>query len=211
MRVSDLVSCRFAKDVAAGKPDELPDGQAKQRVHRELEPVLRRAILAPPVIQTASLLPLAWLRRRRQSRAQRLAFVCCSSSFALLAHRVTQAVDDFGVDPAFGGQNRLRGFGCGSRGREIERKESQGSERASEPSGTGLGLRDRAHNASNQLDAADNETEEVGQAHEAPAVLARVNTALASRGDVSVRGARSRKGGGEGGTGSGKRDGGLTW
>ena len=204
MRVSDLVSCRFAKDVAAGKPDELPDGQAKQRVHRELEPVLRRAILAPPVIQTASLLPLAWLRGRRQSRAQRLAFVCCSSSFALLAHRVTQAVDDFGVDPAFGGQNRLRGFGCGSRGREIECKESQGSERASEPSGTGLGLRDRAHNASNQLDAADNETEEVGQAHEAPAVLARVNTALASRGDVSVRGAGR-------GDGSGKRDGGLTW
>ena len=199
MRVSDLVSCRFAKDVAAGKPDELPDGQAKQRVHRELEPVLRRAILAPPVIQTAGLLPLAWLRRRRQSRAQRLAFVCCSSSFALLAHRVTQAVDDFGVDPAFGGQNRLRGFGCGSRGREIERKESQGPE----PSGTGLGLRDRAHNASNQLDAADNETEEVGQAHEAPAVLARVNTALASRGDVSVRGAGR-------GDGSGKRDGGLT-
>ena len=203
--MSDLVSCRFAKDVAAGKPDELPDGQAKQRVHRELKPVLRRAILAPPVIQAAGawLLPLAWLRRRRQSRAQRLAFVCCSSSFALLAHRVTQAVDDFGVDPAFGGQNRLRGFGCGSRGRARDRAQGEPRVRASErASGTGLGLRDRAHDASDQLDAADNETEEVGQAHEAAAVLARVNTALAIRGDVSVRAGR--------GGGHGKRDGGLT-
>ena len=138
--MSDLVSCRFAKDVAAGKPDELPDGQAKQRVHRELEPVLRRAILAPPVIQTASLLPLAWLRRRRQSRAQRLAFVCCSSSFALLAHRVTQAVDDFGVDPAFGGQNRLRGFGCGhgAGARSSARRAEGQSERARQRHGTGL-------------------------------------------------------------------------